>query len=98
MTISLNKCVGLDVSKDKLDVAIWGEKNCLEAENSKRGIAELVKQILALEPKLMVVDAITACMRKMLTILHAMMRDQQPFRDSAVAVVLILPTKTQQLP
>jgi len=24
--------------------------------------------------------AITACMRKMLTILNAMMRDQQPFR------------------
>jgi len=29
--------------------------------------------------------AITACMRKMLTILNAMMRDQQPFRYAATA-------------
>lgn len=29
--------------------------------------------------------AITACMRKFLTILNAMMRDQQPFRSPATA-------------
>ena len=29
--------------------------------------------------------AITACMRKMLTILNAMMRDQQPFRGTSIA-------------
>jgi transposase len=29
--------------------------------------------------------AITACMRKMLTILNAMVRDQQPFRAAAAA-------------
>jgi transposase len=29
--------------------------------------------------------AITACMRKLLTILNAMMRDQQPFRETAMA-------------
>jgi transposase len=57
MTISSEKYVGLDVSKDKLDVAIWGEKNCLEVANSKRGIARLVKQMLALGPKLVVVEA-----------------------------------------
>lgn len=57
MTINSQVYVGIDVSKDKLDVAIWGEKNCLEAANSKRGIAKLVKHMLVLEPKLMVVEA-----------------------------------------
>lgn len=57
MTISTEKYVGLDLSKDKLDVAIWGEKNCLEVANSKRGIARLGKQMLALGPKLVVVEA-----------------------------------------
>ena len=57
MTISSEKYVGIDVSKDKLDVAIWGEKQCLEAENSKRGIAKVVKQMLVLAPKRIVVEA-----------------------------------------
>jgi transposase len=51
------KYVGIDVSKDKLDVAIWGEKNCLEIANSKRGITNLVKQMLTLAPHLIVVEA-----------------------------------------
>jgi len=29
--------------------------------------------------------ALTACMRKFLTILNAMMRDRQPFRSAALA-------------
>ena len=57
MTISAEKYMGIDVSKDKLDVAMWGEKNCLEVANSKKGIAKLVKQMLALSPKLIVVEA-----------------------------------------
>lgn len=57
MTITLEIYVGIDVSKDQLDVAIKGEKKCLEFSNSKRGIAKLVKQMLALEPKLLVVEA-----------------------------------------
>lgn len=57
MTISSEKYVGIDVSKDKLDVAIWGEKKCLEVANSKRGVAKLVKQMLALAPTLIVVEA-----------------------------------------
>lgn len=57
MTISSEKYIGIDVSKDKLDVAIWGEKKCLEFSNSKKGIASLVKQMLVLKPKLLVVEA-----------------------------------------
>lgn len=57
MTISSEKYVGIDVSKDKLDVASWGEKSCPEFLNNKRGIAKLVKHMLALEPQLIVVEA-----------------------------------------
>lgn len=57
MTISLDVYVGIDVSKDKLDVAVWGEKHGWEAANSKAGIRKLVKQMLALQPRLVVVEA-----------------------------------------
>ena len=57
MTITVERYVGIDVSKDKLDVAIWGEKQSLAVANSKRGIAKLVKQMLALAPTLIVVEA-----------------------------------------
>jgi transposase len=57
MTISSENYVGIDVSKDKLDVAMWGEKKCLEVVNSKKGVTKLVKQMLALAPTLIVVEA-----------------------------------------
>lgn len=57
MTITLEVYVGIDVSKDKLDVALWGEKKCLEVANSKKGIVKLVKQMQALAPQLIVVEA-----------------------------------------
>jgi transposase len=53
----LEVCVGIDVSKDRLDVAIWGETKCLEVANNKRGIIRLVKEMLALRPGLIVVEA-----------------------------------------
>jgi transposase len=49
--------VGIDVSKDKFDVAIDGEKKCTEAANNKKGIAKLVKQMCACKPNLIVVEA-----------------------------------------
>ena len=55
--IILEVCVGIDVSKDQLDVAIWGETKCLTVGNNKRGIAKLVKQMLLLRPALVVVEA-----------------------------------------
>lgn len=49
--------VGIDVSKDKLDVGIHGEGRGKEAANNKKGIAKLVKQLCEREPKLIVVEA-----------------------------------------
>ena len=57
MTTTLEVYVGIDVSSEKLDVAIWGEKRCSEYANSKKGIAKLGKQMLVLGAKLIVVEA-----------------------------------------
>jgi transposase len=53
----LEVCVGIDVAKDKLDVARWGETKCLAVANNKRGIAKLVKEMLALRPGRIVLEA-----------------------------------------
>jgi len=57
MTTSTGKFVGIDVSKDKLDVAILGEKPEWQVDNNETGIMELVKQMQALDPELIVVEA-----------------------------------------
>ena len=57
MRITLEVCVGIDVSKDRLDVGLWGETKCLAVANNKRGITKLVKEMLALRPGLVVVEA-----------------------------------------
>jgi transposase len=57
MTITLQEYVGIDVSKDKLDVAVWGEKTITQVANTKRGFTRLKKQMSELSPKLIVVEA-----------------------------------------
>ena len=49
--------VGIDISKDWFDVAVLGEQRTRQFANTKRGIAELVKWIRTLNPKLIVVEA-----------------------------------------
>jgi transposase len=49
--------VGIDVSKDTLDVAVLGKKPIVQFANSKPGIAKLVGHLKQLEPKLIVVEA-----------------------------------------
>src|SRR3972149_1443747 len=57
MTITSEECVGIAVSKDKLDVAVLGQKVPTEVANTKRGINALVKRMHKLIPKLIVVEA-----------------------------------------
>jgi transposase len=49
--------VGIDVSKDRLDVAVLGEKQGKQVGNTQAGIAELVEWMLELQPELIVVEA-----------------------------------------
>lgn len=49
--------VGIDVSKERLDVAMLGERQEKQVSNTEGGITELVKQMLDLQPELIVVEA-----------------------------------------
>ena len=49
--------VGIDVSKDKLDVAVLGEEQGRQVDNRQKGIAKLVQWMLELQPELIVVEA-----------------------------------------
>lgn len=49
--------VGVDVSKDRLDVAILGEKQAWQVENTCKGIDGLVQRMQELQPELIVVEA-----------------------------------------
>jgi transposase len=57
MTITSQIYVGIDVSKDKLDVAVLSKKAVEQFASTKRGIAKLVQHIRQLKPKLIVVEA-----------------------------------------
>jgi transposase len=49
--------VGIDVSKDRLDVAVLGEERGWQVDNIQVGIAKLVQQMEEWQPELIVVEA-----------------------------------------
>ena len=49
--------VGIDVSKDRLDIAVLGEERVWQVENTQEGIARLVQQMAEMQPELIVVEA-----------------------------------------
>lgn len=57
MATSSEKFVGIDVSKERLDVAVLGEEPVWSVENTPAGITRLTEQMQALQPKLIVVEA-----------------------------------------
>ena len=57
MATSSEAYAGVDVSKDRLDVAVLGERQEIQVENSREGIARLVEQMQELQPELIVVEA-----------------------------------------
>lgn len=57
MATSSGYYVGIDVSKEKLDVAVLGEKQEWQVSNNESGIKELAEQMQALGPELIVVEA-----------------------------------------
>jgi transposase len=57
MATSSGKYVGVDVSKDRLDVAVLGERQEKQMSNTQKGIAELVQWMKELQPELIVVEA-----------------------------------------
>src|SRR5687767_8262936 len=57
MATSSEKHVGIDVSKDRLDVAVLGERQEKAVDNTSQGITQLVAWMQALQPELIVVEA-----------------------------------------
>ena len=57
MTTSSGKFVGIDVAKDKLDIAVLGETKASQVTNDEKGITSLVKKMQKLSPDLIVVEA-----------------------------------------
>ena len=52
MTTSSEKFVGIDVAKDKLDIAVLGEKKASQVGNDEDGIASLIKKMQKLGNKI----------------------------------------------
>jgi transposase len=57
MATSSETYVGIDVSKDRLDVAVLGKERVWQVENNCEGISRLVQQMQELQPELIVVEA-----------------------------------------
>ena len=55
--MATSRYVGIDVSKDRLDVAMLGERQTWQVDNTKAGIQKLVGQMQKLCPELIVVEA-----------------------------------------
>jgi len=49
--------IGIDVSKDTLDVAIYGDKQHLSFANDEAGITKIVSKLRQLDPELVVLEA-----------------------------------------
>src|SRR5687767_8084401 len=57
MATSSEKHVGIDVSKDRLDVAVLGERQEKAVDNTSQGITQLVAWMQEVCPELIVVEA-----------------------------------------
>jgi transposase len=86
MATSSGKFVGIDVSKDRLDVAVLGAKQEYQADNNEVGIAGLVEQMQELAPELIVVEATGGYQRAVVDGL---------FR-SGLAVAVVNPSRVRQ--
>jgi transposase len=86
MTTSSGKFVGIDVAKEKLDIAVLGEKEASLVTNDGKGIARLIKKMQKLEPELIVVEATGGYQRAVVDALF----------QSGLAVAVVNPARVRQ--
>ena len=86
MAITLEEYVGIDVAKDKLDVAVLGQKATSEAFNTKKGIIMLVKKMCQLNPRLIVVEATGGYEEALVLALY----------EAGMSVALVSPQRVRQ--
>jgi transposase len=85
-TSSARIFVGIDVSKDRLDVAVLGEEQGWQVDNTQAGIAKLVKQMTKLQPELIVVEATGGYQRAVVEALF----------HAGLCVAMVNPTRVRQ--
>ena len=78
--------VGIDVSKGRLDVAVLGEKQAWQEENTKEGIQKLVQQMQKVGPELIVVEATGGYQRKVVEALF----------QGGLSVAVVNPARVRQ--
>lgn len=86
MATSSGKFVGIDVSKDRLDIAVLGETKASQTGNDEKGIAGLIRDMKALEPERIVVEATGGYQRAVVAGL---------FRNG-LAVAVVNPSRVRQ--
>jgi transposase len=78
--------VGIDVSKDRLDIAALGERPEKQADNTQEGIEKLVQWMQEMEPELIVVEATGGYQRAVVDALFV----------AGLAVAVVNPTRVRQ--
>ena len=86
MATSSGTYVGIDVSKDRLDVAVLEGKQEKQVNNTLEGIHELVKWTVELDPELIVVEATGGYQRAVVEALF----------QAGLAVALVNPARVRQ--
>jgi transposase len=84
--MATNLYVGIDVSKDKLDVAVLENKQAWQVENTKAGIEKLLHQMQKMSPELIVVEASGGYQRVVVDVLF----------HSGLCVALVNPSRVRQ--
>ena len=86
MATSSEMYVGIDVAKDRLDVAVLGEERVWQGNNTPEGIDELVQQMVDLQPELIVVEAMGGYQR---AVVEALFR-------AGLVVAVVNPARVRQ--
>ncbi len=86
MTTSSEMYIGIDVAKDKLDIALGREERIWQVNNTKEGTAHLVQQMLELQPKLIVVEATGGYQRQVVDALF----------QAGLSVAVVNPARVRQ--
>ena len=86
MTTTMERFVGIDVSKEKLDIGISGDKTVGQLANDKSGISILREQLMDLKPELIVVEATGGYEEALVLDLY----------DAGLPVALVSPQRVRQ--
>jgi len=86
MNLTTGGFVGIDVAKDKLDLAILGEVRASQINNDQAGIANLANQLRVRQPELIVVEATGGYQRAVV----------QSLFEAGLPVALVNPQRVRQ--